>query len=215
MDHRDPSNRANRGRRPLRVGLTGGIASGKSTVSRRFAHHGVPVFDADDIARELVEPGAAGYAAVVDAFGDDILDAGGRIDRPRLRRIVFAAPDLRRRLESILHPLVRDELGRRLAACDAPYCIAAVPLLIESGQRDLVDRVLVVDAPEELQRARLRERGGWSPADADAAIGAQIDRAGRLAAADDVILNARGVGDLLQAVDDLHARYLGLAAARP
>lgn len=213
MDHPDPTTNPPLCR-PLRIGLTGGIASGKSTVSGRFAQLGVPVFDADDIARALVEPGATGYGPVVEAFGEGILTGDGRIDRRRLRKVVFDDPDARRRLEAILHPLVRDELARRIDACTAPYCIAAVPLLIEAAQTDLVDRVLVVDAPEELQRTRLLQREGWSAEEADAVIRAQASRADRLAAADDVIENAGGVGDLLRAVDDLHARYRALAAQR-
>lgn len=201
--------------RPLRVGLTGGIGSGKSTVSEYFARLGVPVIDADRIARALVEPGAPGLAQVVAAFGPGILDRAGRLDRARLRRIVFADPDRRRELESILHPLVRREIQERLQACSGSYCIVSIPLLLETGQADLVDRVLVVDSPEELQRSRIAARPGWTAEDADAAIRSQAPREDRLRAADDVIVNDADLPSLQQAVERLHARYLALSAGRP
>ena len=199
---------------PLRIGLTGGIGSGKSTVSGRFAGLGVPVIDADEIARELVAPGAPGLAPVVAAFGTGILDEAGLLDRARLRRIVFADPARRRELEAILHPLVRQEIQRRVLEISAPYCIVAIPLLVETGQADLVDRVLVVDAPEALQRSRLAARAGWTEDDVEAAIRSQAPREARLRAADDVIVNDADLTALRQAVERLHARYLTLSAHR-
>lgn len=198
-------------RLPLRIGLTGGIGSGKSTVSAYFAALGVPVIDADDIARGLVEPGAPGFRPVVAAFGSEILDVAGRIDRARLRRMVFAEPALRRRLESILHPLVREEVRRRLPA-GAGYCIVAIPLLIETSQADLVDRVLVVDCPEDLQRSRVARRPDWNEADAEAVIRSQAGREERLRAADDVIVNDSDLPALREAVGRLHSRYVDLSS---
>lgn len=203
------------GHPPLRIGLTGGIGSGKSTVSAYFQELSVPVVDADDIARALVEPGAPGLAPVIEAFGPDILDATGRVDRARLRRIVFAEPARRRQLEAILHPLVREEIRRRVQGLTGGYCVIAIPLLVESGQSDLVDRVLVVDVPEEVQRQRVAQRTAWSEQDAERAIRAQASRADRLRAADDVISNEADLPALRQAVVRLHECYLALAKRRP
>lgn len=203
------------GHPPLRIGLTGGIGSGKSTVSAYFQELGVPVVDADEIARALVEPSAPGLAPVTEAFGPDILDAAGRVDRARLRRIVFAEPARRRQLEAILHPLVREEIRRRVQDLTGGYCVIAIPLLVESGQSDLVDRVLVIDVPEEVQRQRVAQRAAWSEQDAERAIRAQASRADRLRVADDVISNEADLPALRQAVARLHERYLALAKRPP
>lgn len=196
---------------PLRIGLTGGIGSGKSTAAAEFARLGVPIIDTDEIARQLVEPGAAGYEAVLAAFGRGILTAEGTIDRAALRRIVFADERERRRLEALLHPLIRQEVRRRAEAAATPYCIIAIPLLVETGQRDLVDRVLVIDAPEELQRQRAAARPGWSAEDVDRVMRSQAGREARRQVADDLILNDGDITALQEAVVRLHARYLELA----
>src|SRR5690606_24299131 len=172
----------------LIIGLTGGIGSGKSAVAERFAARGVPVLDADLIAREVVEPGTPGLAQVVEVFGPEVLDPQGRLDRARLGRRVFGAPERRRRLEASLHPLIYAEMRERVRRLAAPYCILVIPLLIETGQTDLVDRVLVVDAPPELQYQRVAARDGRSPAEIEAILRAQASRETRLAAADDVIV---------------------------
>lgn len=198
----------------LVVGLTGGIGSGKSAVSAHFARLGVPVVDADDIARELLAPGQPALDEVVTAFGFDLLDADGVLDRARLRRIVLADPAQRRRLEAILHPRVRSEMRRRTGALDAPYCILSIPLLVETGQTGEVDRVLVVDCPESLQRSRVAARNRWTAGEIDAMIAAQATRAQRLQHADDVLLNDGEVDALYRDVEALHHRYLALSSGR-
>lgn len=196
----------------LVVGLTGGAGSGKSTVAARFAALGAPVIDADEVARALVEPGSPALAEIVAAFGAGILDPRGALDRAGLRRRVLDDPDLRRRLEAILHPRIRAEIRRRLAGLVAPYCLLVIPLLLESGREHYpVQRILVVDCPEALQRSRLQARSGWTDAEIDAMIAAQATRAQRLAAADDVILNDGGLDALEREVEVLHRRYLALS----
>lgn len=195
----------------LVVGLTGGIGSGKTTVANCFAALGAPLIDADAIAHELVEPGSPVLNEVVDCFGPDVLTAGGRLDRTRLRHRVFTDAGERRRLEAILHPRIRAEIARRVRQLDAPYCIVSIPLLVEGGQTDLVDRVLVVDSPPELQRERIARRDGWPEEEIDGVLRAQATRAQRLRAADDVIVNDRDVDALRDAVAALHRRYLELS----
>lgn len=195
----------------FKVGLTGGIGSGKSTVADLFAAQGVPVLDADRVARDLVEPGQPAIAAIARHFGPDLLKAG-RLDRERLRRIVFADPAERRWLEALLHPRVYAELERRMAALAAPYCLLVIPLLLETGQRGFVDRLLVVDCPVDLQRQRLQMRDGIDAAQADRMLSAQIGRPQRQAAADDILENAGTVADLAGPVERLHRLYLTLAS---
>lgn len=192
----------------LRIGLTGGIGSGKSTVANLFAARGVPVIDADAIARELVEPGQPTLADIVAAFGTDMLDAQGRLDRARLRARVLDDPSQRKRLEAILHPRIHAVMAERAAAQTAPYVLLVIPLLFEANQRDLVDRVLVVDVPVETQRARVSARDHLPTAQIDALLAAQWGREQRLAHADDVIDNGGDAAILETQVDDLHRRYL-------
>jgi dephospho-CoA kinase len=198
---------------PCRVALTGGIASGKTTVADRFAARGVPVIDTDLIARQVVEPGEPALAQIVAAFGPGVLDADGRLDRRRLREIIFADATARRRLEAILHPAIRAEMERQSRAAGGPYQLLVIPLLAEGGRRDHVDRVLLVDVPEAVQVERLMRRDGVSREQAAASLGAQATRAARLAIADDVLTNTGRAEDLDEQVAALHARYLGLAAA--
>lgn len=193
------------------VALTGGIASGKSAVSDRFAALGADVIDADLVSRELVAPGGAALAEITAAFGADVLASDGSLDRRAMRAIVFADESRRRRLEGILHPRVRDILRERAQAGAAAYALLVIPLLVESGHYDWVDRVLVVDVPRELQHARLVARDGITPALADAMLDAQASRAQRLAIADDVITNDGTLADLDARVRLLHERYLALA----
>ncbi|MDN5864181.1 MAG: dephospho-CoA kinase [Gammaproteobacteria bacterium] len=196
----------------LKVGLTGGIASGKSAVANAFAAQGAPVIDTDVLAREATAPGSAGLRALVQAFGEEYVDAAGKLDRGRLRRRVFASPEDRKRLESIVHPLVIERLRGQLAKLDAVYVVIAVPLLVETGMHHDMDRVLVVDCPAAVQIERLRARDGESEESARAILATQADRASRLAAADDVIVNDGSLERLRAEVRRLHERYLDLAA---
>ena len=196
----------------FRIALTGGIASGKSTVAGLFAALGVPVIDTDVIARDVVEPGQPALAQVVEAFGSDVLAPDRRLDRRRLRERIFTDPDARRRLEAILHPAIRAEMERQSGAAGGPYQVLVIPLLTEGKRRDHVDRVLLVDVPEELQIQRLMWRDGVSHEQAQASLNAQATRAERLAVADDIVRNTGRPGDLRDRVAELHAQYLGLAA---
>lgn len=200
---------------PFRVGLTGGIASGKSAVVQAFARRGVPVIDTDALAREVVEPGQPALAAVAAEFGADLLAADGRLDRRRLRALVFADAACRRRLEAILHPAIRAALAARIARVTAPYVVIAIPLLVEAGLKDSVERVLVVDCPPALQMARLAARDGETSEGAAAILAAQATREQRLAAADDVLVNTATLAALDAQVADLHERYLALAGKAP
>lgn len=197
---------------PLRIGLTGGIASGKSTVQRRLIELGVPVLDADQIARDVVRPGQPALQKIVQAFGAEILLPDGTLDRRRMRERVFADTEARRALEAITHPAIRSSARAWLDTQNAAYCVLSVAILIESGMRTLVDRVLVVDAPESTQRARLCLRDGIDPALADRMLAAQASRESRLAAADDVITNDGDLKTLLAKVDSLHRQYLEQSA---
>ncbi|MEW9624255.1 dephospho-CoA kinase [Rhodanobacter geophilus] len=197
------------------VALTGGIAAGKSVVTRRFAALGVPVHDADVAAREVVAPGSEGLAAVAAAFGDEALDATGGLDRPAMRRRVFADAAARRTLEGIIHPRVRQWLHERALADTAPYCLLAIPLLAENIEHyRWIDRVLLVDAPVELQLARLVARDGIDEALARRMLAHQARREQRLALAHDVIDNSGDEAALDATVLALHRRYLALAADR-
>ena len=199
----------------LRIGLTGGIASGKSTVEQRFIELGVPVINADDSARAVVAPGHPGLAAVVERFGKEILTAQGELDRRALRARIFADARERQALEAVLHPLIRADMERRAALAAGPYLILSIPLLIEGKSRDRVDRVLVIDVDEAAQLERLMSRDSISAEHARAMIAAQASRAERLRAADEVIENCGTVPELRQAVDRVHAEYLRRAAALP
>jgi dephospho-CoA kinase len=197
----------------LRIGLTGGIASGKSTVAQRFAELGVPVIDADVSARWVVAPGQPGLKEVVKTFGSGILLPTGELDRRALRDLVFADPQRRRELESILHPLIRADMERRAASSVGPYLVMAIPLLVEGEGRGHLDRVLVVDVDDQTQLERLMARDGGTLEQARAILAAQASRASRLKAADDVLVNSGTVSDLQREVGQLHQRYLDLSAS--
>jgi dephospho-CoA kinase len=199
---------------PFRVALTGGIASGKTTVADLFAALGIPVIDTDLIARQVVEPGRPALAAVVAEFGPDALDADGRLDRRRMRERIFADATARQRLEGILHPAIRAEMERQSREASGPYQVLVIPLLTEGKRRDHVDRVLLVDVPEALQVERLMWRDGVSRDQAQASLNSQATRAERLAMADDVVRNTGRVDELREKVAVLHEKYLGLAAAK-
>lgn len=195
------------------VGLTGGIGSGKSAVANFFAQRGVPIIDADRIARELVEPGQAALAQITQAFGADLLDSAGQLDRAALRKTIFSDATKRRQLEAILHPRIRATLKDRINQLQARYCIIVIPLLLETGQQDLVDRILVVDAAPETQCQRAQQRDGVSEAEIQAILRTQLPRAQRLNQADDIISNDASLNDLDNQVKILHERYLTLTSA--
>ncbi|MDA8129783.1 MAG: dephospho-CoA kinase [Betaproteobacteria bacterium] len=193
----------------LTVGLTGGIGSGKSTVADLFAALGVPVIDTDVIARELTAPGGSALNAIRAAFGEAVMQADGALDRAALRRRIFADPGERQRLEAILHPRIEANVRQALASLTAPYALVVIPLLVETGgYRDVIDRVLVVDCPEDLQIARVMARSRLARAEAEAIVAAQASRPARLAAADDVIVNTAAPEALRSQVAALHLRYL-------
>jgi dephospho-CoA kinase len=192
----------------LIIGLTGGIGSGKSTVAELFREFGAPVYDADVEARRLVEPGQATLERLTHVFGPQILQPDGTLDRAKLRALAFADAEQRRRLESILHPPIRAALQAHINATTAPYCILVIPLLFESKQRNLVGRVLVVDAPEDQQISRTIARSGLDRPTVERIMAAQCSRAQRLAQADDVISNTGSRDDLRVQAEKLHRSYL-------
>lgn len=199
----------------LRVGLTGGIASGKSLVATILGEFGAALVDADLIAREIVEPGEPALAAIVAAFGESLLDESGRLDRRTLRERVFADPDSRKQLEALLHPAIRTRMLERMDAvantpgpAAADYVVAVVPLLVETGFAAHVDRVLLVDCPAEIQLARLMQRDAMEPGQAQAMIAAQADPAARRAAADDIIDNSHSIACTRAQAWRRHLSYL-------
>jgi len=201
--------------RAFTIALTGGVASGKSAVERCFVARGIHVYDADRAAREVIEPDTDGLAALVEAFGNDILDDTGRLNRPAMRQRIFADREARTTLESIIHPRVRYWLRERAEADTGPYCLLAIPLLVENiAHYRWVDRVLVVDAPESAQIARLMARDGIDEPLARRMLASQATRAERITLADDVIDNEGDQAALDHQVEVLHQRYLQLAAAR-
>ena len=198
------------------VGLTGGIGSGKSRVADLFVECGAALVDTDAIAHELTGPDGKAMPELIATFGEEVADARGALDRAAMRRRVFANPGERKRLESILHPLIRQVADERCRLASAPYVILAVPLLIESGSyRQRCNRVLVVDCPEDLQIARVVARNGLSADEVRAIMAAQASRQERLAAADDVIANDCDLATLERRVRDMHVKYLALLAEIP
>ena len=196
------------------IGLTGGIGSGKSAAADEFARLGAEVVDTDAIARELTAPGGAAMPHVRALFGDAFVAPSGAMDRDAMRRRVFSDPAARQALEGLLHPMIRDQSERRIAAARAPYVVYVVPLLVESPDyRSRVSRVLVVDVPEELQVRRVGTRSGLAADEVRAIMARQASREARLAAADDVIDNGGDLGALRAQVAALHAKYVALANA--
>ena len=195
----------------LTIGLTGGIGSGKSTVADLFRELGVPVYDTDVMARQLVEPGEPALKEIVNIFGDSMLDNAGNLDRQKLKQQVFENNNDRKKLESILHPRIRELLLTKINSCDAPYCIAVIPLLVEHHWQQVVDRVLVIDVSEETQIKRTQQRDDVTESLVKAIMRSQVNRDTRLAAADDVVDNTQGLDHLKHQVKQLHSKYLQLA----
>lgn len=200
--------------KPWVLGLTGGIASGKSAAAERFMALGVPLVDADHAARWVVEPGQPALAQIAERFGEAVLQADGSLNRAALRAQIFADSSQRRWLEALLHPLINAEIGRFLSTADAPYAILVSPLLIESGQHALTQRLLVVDVPAELQISRTLQRDGVDEAQVKAILAAQASREQRLAKAHDVLVNDRDLVWLHDEVERLHQFYLSLNEGR-
>lgn len=196
----------------LRVGLTGGIGSGKSTVEGYFRDLGAPTIDADAISHRVAEPGQPAFADIVALFGPEVVDDSGRLRRALMRERVFKDLALKKRLEAVIHPLVRQEIQAFTDSADGPYCVICVPLLLETGTRTRMDRILVVDAPEALQASRASQRDQAGAAQIRQIIAAQIPRAERLRAADDVISNDGNLENLKLQVKRLHYKYLELAS---
>ena len=201
-------------RRKIVVGLTGGIGSGKSAAAEEFARLGATVVDTDAIAHELTRAGGAAIPGLRRLFGDSFVDSSGAMDRSRVRALVFADPEARKKLEALLHPMIRAESERRMFSANGLYVVHVVPLLIESrGYRERVDRVLVIDCPEEVQLERVRLRTGLPEDEIRRIIAAQVPRETRRAAADDVIENSGTLGALHKQVALLHRKYAELAQA--
>lgn len=194
----------------FRIGVTGGIGSGKTTVADLFAAHGVAVIDADEVSRQLVAPGQPAFEEIVARFGTYMLTPNGEIDRARLRARVFTNISERRQLEAILHPRIRERLQAAATEATTPYCLLVIPLLTEKGLRILVDRVLVVEAEPKVQLARVMNRG-IAEAQAREMLAAQTSNAERRAIADDIIVNNGVRAALVPEVTRLHAMYLQLA----
>ena len=202
-------------RRTFVVGLTGGIASGKTTVANLFAALGVPIIDTDLLAREVVAPGTALLGEIAGHFGQDLLAADGSLDRRALRERVFKDPGERLWLEQRTHPAIRALTDERVQAAKGPYCMVAIPLLVETGGKERFQRVLVVDCEPELQVARLVARDGITRAAAERMLAAQVPRAARLAVADDIIRNDGDIVSLRGQVEKLHREYIAAATAAP
>ena len=199
---------------PYIVALTGGIASGKTLISDEFVRLGVPVIDTDVIAHEIVEPGQPALKEIENTFGSDIIDANGRLKRAELRALIFSDADKRKKLESILHPRIRQEVGKAIAKVSFTYCILVVPLLAEQGAYPNVDRVLVVDVKPEVQVRRLMARDNSSHKQAEQALASQIGREQRLKIADDILDNSGSPEQARREVARLNLEYLQLAKSQ-
>ena len=199
-------------RLPFCIGLTGGVGSGKTSAARIFQELGAAVVDTDEIAHDLTRPGGAAVAAIRSEFGADYVAADGGLDRAKMRRLVFADAVARKKLEAILHPLIRKDSQARIAAAQQPYVLVVVPLLLETGAyRELIGRVLVIDCDEERQIARAMKRSPLSSDEVRAIMAAQLPRAKRLAAADDVLHNDADLEALRRQAEALHEKYVTLA----
>ena len=199
----------NSDKQTLVVGLTGGIGSGKTTVANGFSELGVSVIDADQLAHELVEPGQIALDEIISTFGSEALTTDGRLDRDYMRQQIFSDPARKSQLETILHPKIRQHIRALLSDIRTPYCIVVIPLLLETRQTDLVDRILVIDTSEKEQRQRVAARDGLSDNTIMAIMASQADRNTRLAAADDVIVNDKDITVLTCRIQELHKHYMG------
>lgn len=195
----------------LVVGLTGGIGSGKSVVTAYFAELGVPIIDADQVARDVVEPGKPAYQAILQHFGRTVLENTGHIDRTHLRHLIFSKPNERAWLENLLHPLILTDLQAKISALAAPYCIVAIPLLVETLPHPYLDRILVIDADVMDQIARTASRDQLPLEKVEAILNAQATREQRLHVANDIILNNSTLAALKAKVQSLHQTYLRLS----
>ena len=196
------------GKQTLAVGLTGGIGSGKSTVAEGFSALGVPVIDADILARELAAPGQPALEEIINIFGPAATRPDGQMDRDYIRQRIYSDEGLKSQLESVLHPKIRQRIRTLISEIRDPYCIVVIPLLLETRQTDLVNRILVVDTPEKEQRQRVAARDGLSDNTIMAIIQSQADRNTRLAAADDVIVNDSDIKSLNVRIQELHMHYM-------
>lgn len=194
----------------LIIGLTGGIGSGKSTIAKLFAAKGIDIVDTDQIARDVVMPGQVALNKIVEKFSEDVLLPDKTLDRAKLRKIIFADDSKRTWLEQLLHPLIRDEMERQIKSAKSPYCIAIIPLLLETQPNPLINRILVVDALETQQIDRTQTRDKLSRDEISAIIKSQVSREQRLAAADDIITNHGILEELSEQVDKMHKFYLTL-----
>jgi len=201
--------------KPWILGLTGGIGSGKSAAAAHFANLGVHMVDADHAARWVVEPGRPALASIVERFGEAMLQPDGTLNRAALRERIFQSAEERRWLEQLLHPLIGEEIASNLAQAESPYAILVSPLLVESGQHRMAQRVLVVDTPEHLQLERTVRRDNVPEEQVRAILQAQAQRDDRLKHADDILLNDRDLGHLQREVERLHDFYLSLRGGRP
>ena len=199
----------------LVVGLTGGIGSGKTAASDHFGHLGIEIVDADIASRVVVEPGKPALEKIAEHFGESILLADRSLDRAALRKTIFANPDEKKWLETLLHPLIAEEITRGLASAKSPYVIFVSPLLIESDQKSFCNRLLVIDVPEQVQLQRTTQRDNNDEAQVKRIIASQASRQQRLDLADDVIENTAGLEQLFSAVEKMHQHYLQLATDTP
>jgi len=195
----------------LKIGLTGGIASGKSTICDLFSQFNIPIIDADIIARELVEPDKDAYIKIVQQFGAGILQKNLTLDRKKLRKLIFSDPISKNKLEAILHPQIRQQLQEQSAQQSTTYCILAIPLLIETNMTDLVDHIIVVDITESQQVNRLCQRDNISETEARTIIKSQSRREERLIIADDIIYNNEPIDDLHITINELHKKYCSIS----
>jgi len=199
----------------LVVGLTGGIGSGKSTVAKLFAQHGIKIIDTDEIARQLTHSDQEAFKKIVDYFGPDILSKDSNLNRAKLRNIVFADPHKRHWLERLLHPLIRSEIKQLIASASSPYCIVVIPLLFETEPNPIIQRILVVDTPEEEQINRVKLRDSLPESEITAILQSQATRQTRIQGAHDVIENTGSPEQLEAQVHKLHHYYLTLSTGSP
>ena len=198
----------------LKIALTGGIGSGKTTVSDYFRKLGVPVIDADEASHKITQAGEPAVQKISDAFGDSVVDCDGNLDRTALRNIVFGDPESRKLLESILHPEIRRRMNEAASRTQSPYCLFSIPLLIETDQHTSYDRILVVEASEDRRRSWIQARSDLTQSEITAILAAQVSDEQRRRAADDLLINDGGIDDLHARIERLHQTYLALSTAQ-